>query len=205
MLVCPKPAVWAAAHQRLKEYARKRRCSPPSPPKPLILAGWHFTNDIDKRRRWDETVTWATDNGCRELIIDLSDLDFYFVASPSTAAVGPLGGPLYRRWNFEAQPRPATADLNRWIELLRTNWCQIAGEELAQLTRPVAFAGKKARRLVVQADSRERPPWGTWSQRRTDEASKASFRRLRAAVNSSIAPHEVDHIDFLEQWEIAPA
>jgi hypothetical protein len=44
----------------------------------LILAGWHFTNDVEKARRWEETLTWAATNGCIHLVAVASE-DFYSV------------------------------------------------------------------------------------------------------------------------------
>jgi hypothetical protein len=44
----------------------------------LILAGWHFTNDVEKFRRWEETIMWAATNGCAHLV-DVADEDFYSV------------------------------------------------------------------------------------------------------------------------------
>jgi hypothetical protein len=34
---------------------------------------------IEKKNRWKETVQWAADNGCLELVTDIPDTDFYFV------------------------------------------------------------------------------------------------------------------------------
>jgi hypothetical protein len=42
----------------------------------LILAGWHFTNDFDKRTRWKETVDWADANGCSHLLDGVDDEDW---------------------------------------------------------------------------------------------------------------------------------
>jgi hypothetical protein len=44
----------------------------------LVLAGWHFTNDVEKSRRWGETLTWAVTNGCAHLV-DVAGEDFYSV------------------------------------------------------------------------------------------------------------------------------
>jgi hypothetical protein len=61
----------------------------------------------------------------------------------------------------------------------------------------VAFTGKKARRLLVQAEGTATPPWGGWSYRSPDEAKRRTFTRFRSAVNKAIGPHEVDHIEFI--------
>jgi hypothetical protein len=73
------------------------------------------------------------------------------------------------------------------------------------VTRPVAFTGKKARRLLVQAEGEAIPPWGGWFDRSTEEAKRRTFTRFRSAVNKAIAPHEVDHIDFVTDEEQARA
>ena len=68
-----------------------------------------------------------------------------------------------------------------------------------RITRPVAFTGKKARRLLIHADATALPPWGNWAQRGDDEEQRRAFTRLRSTINRAIAPHEVDHIEFLAQ------
>jgi hypothetical protein len=50
---------------------------PESPPKPLILAGWAYSSDEEKAERWEETIAWATFNGCAEVISQIKDEDFY--------------------------------------------------------------------------------------------------------------------------------
>ena len=47
------------------------------PPVPLILAGWVFSNDHEKKRRWDQTIEWAIANDCEDLIT--VDDDEYYV------------------------------------------------------------------------------------------------------------------------------
>ena len=76
--VCPNPVTWDELFELLTQYAQSHQCLPSSPPKPLILAGWHFTNDVEKLRRWEETKTWAATNGCAHLV-DVADEDFYLV------------------------------------------------------------------------------------------------------------------------------
>lgn len=78
--ICPNPMPWHDVFERLARYARTRRCTPPSPPTPLILAGWAFTNDVEKIRRWDETVAWAANNGCPD-VVEVPDGEFYCVDS----------------------------------------------------------------------------------------------------------------------------
>jgi len=72
--VCPNS--WGDYYKRLSRYSELNECNPPSPPVPLILAGWHFTNDFDKRTRWKETVDWADANGCSHLLDGVDDEDW---------------------------------------------------------------------------------------------------------------------------------
>jgi hypothetical protein len=51
---------------------------PASPPKPLILAGWAYSSDLEKAHRWDETVAWANYNGCAEIVDQIKEEDFHF-------------------------------------------------------------------------------------------------------------------------------
>jgi len=145
-------------------------------------------------RRWEETVAWANVNGCAEVVDGIPDSDYYFVDNPSTYAIGPLGGPLNRPWDFEAKSRPSSDDLNRLLEILISTWTKIVGEELARATRPLVFAGKRARRLLVYADANVRRMWGDWSHLSRSQSDLRAFTHFRAAINKAIAPHEVDHV-----------
>lgn len=197
MRICPNPQVWHAVSRRIDEYSRSHPCTPSRPPVPLILAGWAYSNDIEKLRRWEETVEWATSNGCEDLVSGIPDRDFYSVSNPTTYQVGPGGGPMYRSWDFEAKPCPSPDQLERCMDTLTSRWLEIAGREIGSATRPVGFSGKKRRRLLVWADSKTRPPWGEWSKRSEEEVQHRTFTRFRTAVNDAIAPHEVDHVDFI--------
>lgn len=105
---------WHEVFERPTSYARTRQCVPADPPKPLILAGWAYSNDIEKMRRWEETVAWATKNGCPDLV-GISDTDFYYVDEPTSYNVGPLGGPRYRPWDFEGEKRPPADQLSHRV------------------------------------------------------------------------------------------
>ncbi|MBI2864183.1 MAG: DUF721 domain-containing protein [Chloroflexi bacterium] len=195
--ICPNPIPWNDAFKRLSDFAKAHPCTPELPPTPLILAGWAYSNDVGKLRRWEETVAWAENNGCAELISDIPDQDLYFVENPTSYAIGPAGGPMYRAWDFEPKSRPLPEQLSMYTDTLRSQWADIVGQELARVTRPIAFTGAKARRLLVQADSAAAPPWGGWSFLSAQESERRTFTRFRAAVNEAIDPHEVDHIDFI--------
>jgi|GEM_PF-6375792 hypothetical protein len=65
--VCPNPAPWARVYERLSKFAESHKCSPTDPPKPLILNGWVFSGDLEKKMQWEATVKWAEENGCADL------------------------------------------------------------------------------------------------------------------------------------------
>jgi len=103
--ICPNPMPWHDIFEGLTRHARTHLCIPPSPPKPLILAGWAYSNDVEKEQRWKETVDWAINNGCPE-IVAVPDEAFYDVDVPTSYVVGPLGGPMYSPSEFEEKDRP---------------------------------------------------------------------------------------------------
>jgi hypothetical protein len=87
-------------------------------------------------------------------------------------------------------------ETKKYLELLASNWSQIVGPELSKATQPLVFTGAKLRRLVVAADEKVSPPWGSWSILSSNESSRRTFTRFRSAINDKISPHHVDHIDF---------
>lgn len=74
--ICPIPRVWILIHKQMIQYAQQNQL--PAPPKPLILAGWAFSNDQEKKQRWDDTVLYSITYGCRNFIDKLEDDEFYF-------------------------------------------------------------------------------------------------------------------------------
>jgi len=188
---------WDEAYKRLTRFAEIHSCVPLNPPKPLILNGWVFSNDIEKKNRWDATVQWAEKNGCIELVDSIQDKDFYFVDEPSTYQIGPMGGPMYRPWDFEIKNRPTPEKLEEYMQTLLMRWSEIVGKKLSNMTRPIAFTGNKARRLLVKADAASKPPWGDWAYLSNVESERRIFTKYRASINILISPHEVDHIDFI--------
>lgn len=98
--VCPNPMPWMSVHERLKEHARITGAA--EPPHPLILGGWNYTNDLEKQKRWSETLEWAQANGCTEATV-LDNDDYYFVETVTTYDIGPMGGPMLREWDFETK------------------------------------------------------------------------------------------------------
>ena len=139
----PNPMPWHEAFERLTKYVQLHPCTMLSPPKPLIIAGWVYSNDVDKMQRWGKTIAWAAKNGCSNLVSGIPDRDFYFVEKPTSYEIGPLGGPIYRVWDFEVKGRPSSEQIDQFMEALLSCWSEIVGKKLASSTRPLAFTGKK--------------------------------------------------------------
>jgi hypothetical protein len=188
---------WNEVYQRLTYYAEMHRCDPPLPPKPLILAGWAYSNDTEKKNRWEETVRWSANNGCAEFVNAVPESEFYFVEELTFYTIGPAGGPMYRPWDFEKKERPVSEVLQKGLGKLQQEWQEIVGDRLSRITRPLAFSGRKARRLIVETDSEARPPWGGWDHLSNMESERRTFTQFRAKINDAISPLEVDHIDFV--------
>lgn len=74
--ICPTASVWHSVNIAMVKNAEINGL--PAPPIPLILAGWVFSSDQEKKQRWDATVKYATDHNCRHLIDHLDDECFYF-------------------------------------------------------------------------------------------------------------------------------
>jgi hypothetical protein len=146
--------------------------------------------------QWADTVAWAYANGCNQIVDRIPSEEFYYVGNPTTYVVGRLGGPMYRPWDSEPKPTPSSDTINRHFEVLSSNWTEIVGADLGKVTRPLFFSGKKARRLLVQANPDLQPAWGNWQFLSNAEGERRAFTQFRAAINRAIEPHEVDHIDF---------
>ena len=191
--ICPNPTEWHRVYERLLSFAHKNNCI--APPRPLILSGWWYTNDTEKQNRWSDTVAWANNNRCSELT-DLPDDAFYSVVEPSTYTIGPMGGPMFREWDYEEKPVQEQRQLDEMLERLLTDWAETIGGELGACTRPIAFSGAKSRRLIVAYAPGTVPPWGDWTCLSSIESKRRTFTAFRTVVNAILAPHEVDHIDF---------
>lgn len=192
--VCPKPASWSRVFWELKEFA-ENHSGIPFPPKPLILAGWAYTNDVDKKARWEATIEWANSYQCCEILESLHESDYYYANQLTDYEVGPLGGPMHQEWDYEEKDRPASRDAESMLTRLKNEWHSLAGD-IAHMTEPKAFSGAKLRRLIVVVNAAGEPPWGRWDYIDPDEKCRASFKSLRRSINAVISPHAVDHIDF---------
>lgn len=105
--------------------------------------------------------------------------------------------PLYSEFaNTTPRVRPTDSDASAALAHVIDAWPMIAGSTLAAQCMPVALTGRKLRRLVVAADYSSTPPWGAWD-RLGRLPGRATFTALRQAVNAALAPHGVDHIDFV--------
>lgn len=179
----------------------------PDPPRPLVLGGWAATNDQEKLLRWENTVSWAVQNGCTEIISAIPEADFYYVKQVSTYEIGPMGGPMYLPWNWDPRKRPTNEEQSEYLQRLLAYWISIVGEDLAKVTCPLRFTGKKLRRLLVYVDTSHRPPWGDWASILSTEQERRAFTQFRQSINKAIAPHVVDHVDFrpIDEKRVLPA
>jgi hypothetical protein len=193
--ICPNPATWDEVHRALITFYKSSGRLIEKPPTPLILAGWVYSNDDEKKLRWEKTVAWAIRNGCPHLV-EIDEEDFYSVVTPSNYQIGPMGGPMYLRWCFNTKVRPQGLELTGYLIKLKISWRQIVGSELGNATSPINFSGHKARALIVKVKVFSTPPWGGWDWRSVDSQSRSTFRKFRASVNHAIHPHMVDHIYF---------
>jgi hypothetical protein len=71
VFVCPNPDKWNHVYKDLLEVWESAGRKMAKPPIPLILDGWWASSDIDKYNRWNNTIEWAKNNECVELIPEL--------------------------------------------------------------------------------------------------------------------------------------
>lgn len=195
MFICPNPSKWHEIYELLKATWKKDGSVGTKPPVPLILSGWNFSNDIEKKNRWEDTLNWAEKHNYLNLIEKLSDEDCYFVDEPSNYEISPLGSPMFLSWNFTKRNTPTEQEIAQALDTLKQKWSEIVGSELGEITFPLRFTGNRKRRLLVSAKSDYEPDWGTWFELFSDERRRA-FTYFRRAINKAISPLHVDHIDF---------
>jgi len=189
------PLVWAHTHQTLLRSWRGNGELGDSPPMPLILSGWNYTNDVEKAARWLQFVAWATARGLEQLLPTPETDSFYLVEHPTDYNIGPGGGPCFLEWDFTAKARPDDIVLRKALSTLQSNWPAIVGESLALVCSPVRFSGLKARALICTGEPGAEVPWGTW-EALSHGHGRRSFTVFRARVNEAIRPLHVDHIHF---------
>jgi hypothetical protein len=195
MFICPTPSKWHEIFKRLKSAWEKDAAVGVKPPVPLILAGWNYSNDMEKKDRWDATVQWAKAANLEHLIGELSEDDSYSVDVPIYCLLPLLGLEAYPYRNFMPRDTPTDVEVKQALYILKERWNEIVGSDLGAVTTPLHFTGKKKRRLLVSAKSYAKPPWGTWFELYNNEKRRA-FTYFRRAINDAISPLEVDHIDF---------
>lgn len=196
--VCPLPRVWGEIYRKLSDICHENS-NIPSPPIALILAGWNFSDDFSKKRRWDETVQWAAEFGGTEFISQLIESDFYHVDELHRSDF------LDNEWGETSPPaiKPSIEILTELVKKITENWNQIA-EIDSKFTKPINFSGAKARSLAVEYDTDELPSWGTWGNEpggyhKQNFSDKNKFSILREKVNKVIHPHNIDHIVFYKK------
>lgn len=75
--LCPQPGEWDRVHTALKRASAARGIDAASLPVPLILNGWWYSNDEEKRARWNATVNWAASQELSTLLPVLDETTGY--------------------------------------------------------------------------------------------------------------------------------
>jgi len=78
-------------------------------------------------------------NGGSKLLSGIPDGDFYYVEKPTNYTVGPLCGPMYQTWDYDAKDRPTAENIGLLMHTLISHWPEIVGNEIANATRPLAL------------------------------------------------------------------
>jgi len=195
MFICPQPGKWHEIYEMLKTAWQKAGAIGSKPPVPLILAGWNYSNDVEKKIRWEDMLDWAKEQNFLHLIPELSAEESYFVDEPSNYQISPMGSPMFLDWNFTQRNTPTEQEVNQAIKILKEKWSEIVGKDLGAITVPLRITGKRKRRLLVFANHDSEPSWGTWFELANDNRRRA-FTYFRRAINDTISPLHVDHIEF---------
>jgi len=70
--ICPRPGDWDKQYKLLKGACQRRQIDPAGIPVPLILDGWWYSSDADKKERWEAMLAWAEQNGIADLVAPLN-------------------------------------------------------------------------------------------------------------------------------------
>lgn len=191
--ICPVPRIWHEIYVILEaHWINVLKKEVPAPPKPLILGGWNFSNDYDKKDRWEQTINWVSVNNCKHLLPVLDESDKYYIREMSSWI--PFQ---YSNWNEVPRIRPTDSEIEAYLIAIKKAWPTILDPKFGLNTSPKKMTGKKARRLLVVYQKGYKPPWGSWEDHLAN-GLPSKFTVLRKKVNEIIAPHEVDHIEFEE-------
>ena len=191
IFVCPVPRAWSKAYLRLEKAWKESGNENSPPPKHLALSGWSYSSDFEKKARWEETVSWAKEHQLDDLIPTLTPEDEYRVD-----VLRESNNPEFGEQFCEAHDTPKGSEIIVALKNLKDDWENITGSELATVTYPIRFTGRKRRRLLVAADESIQPQWGSWTCIST-RGNRRSFSRFRAAINQAKSPLSVDHVDFV--------
>jgi hypothetical protein len=77
------------------------------------------------------------------LVAEIPGQDFYFVDIPTCYPVGPMGGPMYRPWDFDAKSCPSLEQIAQFMKTLLSRCSEIVGQEIVNATRPSHLLEKK--------------------------------------------------------------
>ena len=186
-------------HQYWESLRSRKSQKDSDPPVALILAASGESAWI-KQERLGAQLEWAHKIGC--LAEAVAELDAIPENGWDSCATEQWHKDSYPRhhygWTSDPKAKISDESAAKLIEHLRASWPEIAGPMLSGCTSPLRFSGDKGCRLVVFARLDVSPPWGTWSSLDQGDNRK-HFTRLRAAVNATVHPFEVDHIDFVHE------
>jgi len=200
IFICPLPKFWNDIYQSLVSEHKKASKYKPNiakPPVPLILAGWAYSSDNEKQIRWQKTIDWAEENGFSKHLRKLEEKDSYFVDTVSEYSDGPLGGPMHLLWDGTTKEKISLEEKKLVLAFFQSNWIQIAGEEIANVSIPTRITGKKGRQLEVKVHKGATCPWGSWTYLPNDDRRRI-FTELRKNVNQGQDFAFFDHINFIE-------
>ena len=140
IFVCPNPIPWSETYKRLEASWRRSGCQGDAPPIPLILSGWSYSSDRDKQLRWEQTIQWAEQHNCRELIWQIPVTECYFTSHVSTSYPEQQYGPQVH----PPAERPSDETVLAAMDRLRAAWSSVAGAEacgcLYRLSSPATNA-----------------------------------------------------------------
>lgn len=188
--ISPQPNKWHEIYQHLKyHWENEIRIGTP-PPVTLVLSGWNFSNDTDKKKRWEMTLNWADENNCKKLIPELKEEEKYYVFEVSSYRP-------YEFYSMNKKYKPTKDEVINALGNLKEKWNVVLDIDFFKNTRPVSFSGNKSRSLLVLYQSNYSPPWGTWTNHLVF-GRPSKFTLLRSNINEIISPLGVDHIEFRE-------